>query len=726
MTSIAVFLRRFGNFLRLLFRRQTLNTAYGKLLGLAVYLKRLLDRARSRTSTSGSPSISDRPNHSDDHVQFLPNTETVICTSQVPPNISYPPDSPIRTMSEARTRHSPTIPIRPNSEYLHPYSNILTGHENETIRPYARSEPAMSLHRVSSRAPSQISTRSRSSSQKETRPSSPTRSIRRSHVSTGITTPARTSITLPAGEGPSESNDVASTINESSAESRTMHPIVSTERYDRDVVIPRRTEDAKVLLQPVTLDFQLPGIPPDWTACHHPEGALYFFNESKKTYTDAHLCDPEVAHEIELFQTQLWSHIHDNHIVIPEDSELVLDLVPGSNVKYAWCYYFVDHRTRSLFWVHEFDMSDHTYELLGYPELPLLHFELQRYYWYAKASSWIHWETFPHGHELPSGVVEEIMGILLHALTDQLTSPTSTILYSCEDLERMLNVARNARNLPSSVFSTCVITRYLGLFIHAWFLNYHGQHGARLNRDDSVHGQRKYPRSSLIRTLAPLLFNAPMVHLRALEKIWVDRCMCHHPWAVFIEKLKSEWEEFILYGTVLLNANVAFLAVPGVNAGDGTRTPAQVTSYISIVTSVGSILIGLLLVRQYRVRPRDTVEEAATFLNKKTHATRGIEILAILYSLPYALLLWAMVTFLGAFSIECFTTNNRNALWISASAWVLVAFLIVWVIYSAWEDSPTPVWKRVLNALERGVDRVRERNRTMLARLLRVPPVDPC
>lgn len=29
----------------------------------------------------------------------------------------------------------------------------------------------------------------------------------------------------------------------------------------------------------------------------------------------------------------------------------------------------------------------------------------------------MHWELFPHGHKLPPGVVEEINGILLHALT---------------------------------------------------------------------------------------------------------------------------------------------------------------------------------------------------------------------------------------------------------------------------------------------------------------------
>ncbi len=63
--------------------------------------------------------------------------------------------------------------------------------------------------------------------------------------------------------------------------------------------------------------------------------------------------------------------------------------------------------------------------------------------------------------------------------------------------------------------------------------------------------------------------------------------------------------------TVLLNANVAFLAIPSVDPGsNNNRTAAQIVSYISIVTSTGSIIIGLLLIRQYRVKPRETVEEA--------------------------------------------------------------------------------------------------------------------
>ena len=86
-----------------------------------------------------------------------------------------------------------------------------------------------------------------------------------------------------------------------------------------------------------------------------------------------------------------------------------------------------------------------------------------------------------------------------------------------------------------------------------------------------------------------------------------------------------------------------------------------------------------------------------------------------------------MVTFLGAFSISCFTTTNRDALWISAATWILVAFLVIWVIYSAWESSSEPVYKRVLHAFIHGVERVRQKNRELIKRVLCLPGLDnPC
>ena len=63
---------------------------------------------------------------------------------------------------------------------------------------------------------------------------------------------------------------------------------------------------------------------------------------------------------------------------------------------------------------------------------------------------------------------------------------------------------------------------------------------------------------------------------------------------------------------MLLNANVAFLAIPSVDSNQNSVTPAQIASYLSIITSVGSILLGLLLIRQHRVKAKETADDAVS------------------------------------------------------------------------------------------------------------------
>jgi hypothetical protein len=41
--------------------------------------------------------------------------------------------------------------------------------------------------------------------------------------------------------------------------------------------------------------------------------------------------------------------------------------------------------------------------------------------------------------------------------------------------------------------------------------------------------------------------SARRTHLRGLEKIWVDDIISEKPWKNFVETLKNEWIEFILY-----------------------------------------------------------------------------------------------------------------------------------------------------------------------------------
>lgn len=111
-------------------------------------------------------------------------------------------------------------------------------------------------------------------------------------------------------------------------------------------------------------------------------------------------------------------------------------------------------------------------------------------------------------------------------------------------------------------------------------------------------------------------------------------------WVPFSNRLISEWGDFVIavsitrsllaYGasylyfhksTVILNANVAFLAIPYVGLTAEAEFP-QILSYISTIASVGSITIGLFLVRQIRKSStRSTIPEGfvSLFVTRLCH-----------------------------------------------------------------------------------------------------------
>lgn len=169
--------------------------------------------------------------------------------------------------------------------------------------------------------------------------------------------------------------------------------------------------------------------------------------------------------------------------------------------------------------------------------------------------------------------------------------------------------------------------------VHERFINYHGQEAARLSRYQSVHGEPSWQdqkRSWLMSILSPILFYAPDEHLCNLGKVWVDRIVAKQPWVKLISKLTTEWAEHTAFvsdplllrltalkacvqATILLNANVAFLDIPGVDSGGSPQSLTQIFSYISIVLVIGSTILGLMLVRHHRSKHIGTALEGVSF-----------------------------------------------------------------------------------------------------------------
>ncbi len=64
----------------------------------------------------------------------------------------------------------------------------------------------------------------------------------------------------------------------------------------------------------------------------------------------------------------------------------------------------------------------------------------------------------------------------------------------------------------------------------------------------------------------------------------------------------------------MLNINVTFLGIQSVDTDSPSRRPEQIASYLSAIASIGSLIIGLLLIKLNRIRLQDTAPDAVSTL----------------------------------------------------------------------------------------------------------------
>ncbi|KAF8210329.1 hypothetical protein K438DRAFT_1959613 [Mycena galopus ATCC 62051] len=378
-----------------------------------------------------------------------------------------------------------------------------------------------------------------------------------------------------------------------------------------------------------------------------------------------------------------------NQKQIPPESELVLELRPDSETGENYCgYYVVHHKSRSISWLSEEVELDLT-EVRGgqiRPEHMKLHLESQY---------WTHFEYFETMQVVSPSMLHEIRGIVINSLTDGMTSKRSTVTHSEKQLTNMLKIVDEAmKDLPKAVEGSRFQLEESCLAFES----------PRLSRCQSIY-KHEDKRSWFITIISPILFHAPDVHLRSMDKIWVDEIAAKGPWVKFIERLISEWTEHTAFAYILLNINVAFLDIPGVESEGSTQPLAQVFSSISLVLCLASAILGLRLVRHHRTKRIGTAAEAVKFFT-----THHLETTAIMYSLPYVLLMYRLVIglevgswaklfistafFLAAFMMTCFLWTSMTMRLAVGVFWALSAILVSWcLVWQGSESSTTgPSW----------------------------------
>ncbi|EJC98481.1 uncharacterized protein FOMMEDRAFT_31912 [Fomitiporia mediterranea MF3/22] len=426
--------------------------------------------------------------------------------------------------------------------------------------------------------------------------------------------------------------------------------------------------------------------------------------------TEADIQDRSVLEEVDAFMNEVERHAASFNWGrdIPENVEVVLEIEED-----GWSYYMVDLEQRCVFWLHEYDISNALGEGFGVGSIDHFRSELDFEFWQ-------HIEYFPNHRKLYPDVFNEVMGILNYWIIDIKIYVDSATPYDADDFASLVTSVEHLQCLYLAILALTInfeLNSYLAVYDSGYcayaiasidnerYLNFHGFNGARLTTSQSVRGIIPKQRSTLIKCLSPLLFFSPEAHISDLELLHVDGFIRDRTWKKYRNKLERDWEAFVLTSTVLLNANVALLSTPIIFSDNGnaglSASPAAVASQVSVIASIASIIIGLFLVRQTR---GDNVYNTYTYLSGRKHEQRGLETIAIQYSLPYALLMWGIIAFLTAIAIACFfridnSTPGFAAQIIYAVSWLFTIPLILWTALTVWETNNRTHLSELLSTL---------------------------
>ncbi|KAN0127131.1 hypothetical protein V8E53_015069 [Lactarius tabidus] len=114
--------------------------------------------------------------------------------------------------------------------------------------------------------------------------------------------------------------------------------------------------------------------------------------------------------------------------------------------------------TKPEFWLDTYDATHIISELFGVRSPAHIKHRLEALYW-------THWSLIPTvfaGRYLQRDIYDELVGMLSHGCMDVLTSKSSTLPYDVDTMQKMLALARNAKDSDAGlVYHTAAVKYFL-------------------------------------------------------------------------------------------------------------------------------------------------------------------------------------------------------------------------------------------------------------------------
>ncbi|KAK0496958.1 hypothetical protein EDD18DRAFT_1285631 [Armillaria luteobubalina] len=454
--------------------------------------------------------------------------------------------------------------------------------------------------------------------------------------------------------------------------------------YKRKTVINEYTH-AEYTVPAMQIDFNTYGcispqtgeeevLPGGWAKHTHSDGKPYFYHEHDKIITEEWIYDRGIAEKVLKFisilkdaiskRSESFNRVKSWHLYV-EITEYSLPAWKGDD-HFRCRYYFVNNDVECIFWLSKCRIDDYLVALRGEMSPDLIRRYLQKEYWE-------HHYYFSKVYRLTEAQWKSVKESILLAEADVTVSESSTVSCSIGKLKIMSKSIMLAEELDASE----VAAAYMMALLRNQIFNYHGQRDARTDRDDSVYGYvfDNQERTVPFRTMNLLLFCAPIKHYTSLHKVWVDRLVSRGQWQRLIEQIADKWQQHVGMATILLVANMAFLAISPVDhmgASQQRRSVTQVLCYLSVASNMVTIIIGLLLISHHNALKHINVSDLTKFLERNWQYHIGFERLSIVYSIPYAFLMWGLIYFLASFFLMCLESAGP----VSLKFFVALAFLL--------------------------------------------------
>ncbi|KAF9240272.1 hypothetical protein BU15DRAFT_74189 [Melanogaster broomeanus] len=314
-------------------------------------------------------------------------------------------------------------------------------------------------------------------------------------------------------------------------------------------------------------------LPNGWVRIKHPDAGVYYFHKEKVlcTWSDVRI---QRVHDLvmEAADALRGNSVLQNVLEL-HGCGLVLDTYSGREDGRSCSYYGFSHDDRRIFWLEEVDV-------------PCM-----------EAQYWKHCELFPTAFSVTREVTDDLKDILLQASADRLLVKFSTSPYDKDDLAYMMNVVKEIEGGVSGGkgSSSWVIAKFMSLHNDGVLRSSYGQSDDDFfDIDRSEPSSGPYRRPYLLALLAPLLLKSPDVYAEELYSFHEN--FTPERWSKFVRKVDISIRDSNLLATVLLSTNIV--------------------TYVSIICSVGSIIIGLAIFKQYRAKGADTPLRAVTVLKR--------------------------------------------------------------------------------------------------------------